>query len=82
MIHEKLDNTPEGWENLVKIVLAKITQDKDKDIIKLLWEYTDGKPTQRMELKDDREDDEKIDKLAELIAGLSHDAKSGNTQES
>lgn len=49
MIHAKLDDTEGGWETLVNIVLAKV-REGDKDLIKALWEYTDGKPTQRQEL--------------------------------
>ena len=49
LIHEKLDKTPNGWEDLVDILLT-MAKRKDKDILKELWHYTDGMPTQRNEL--------------------------------
>lgn len=49
LIHDKLDQTPNGWEDLVNIILTLASR-KDKDILKELWHYTDGMPTQRNEL--------------------------------
>ena len=49
LIHAKLDDTPEGWEKLAAMVLYKIFNEKDKEILKELWHYTDGMPQQKVE---------------------------------
>lgn len=49
LIHAKLDETPGGWEAIVAMALNKVLKDKDKDILKTLWNYTDGMPNQKME---------------------------------
>lgn len=51
LIHEKLDKGDGdlNWEQLVTIFLS-MAKRKDKDILKELWHYTDGMPTQRNEL--------------------------------
>ena len=53
LIHTKLDDTPEAWNAVVGIVLEKILKEKDKDILKVLWQYTDGMPKQSMDLTSD-----------------------------
>lgn len=50
LIHAKLDDTPEAWNAIINTVIKKILEDKDKEIIKTFWNYTDGMPTQRQEL--------------------------------
>jgi hypothetical protein len=55
LIHAKLDDTPEGWEKLVALVLSKMFTDKDKDLIKELWHYTDGMPKQSTDITSDGE---------------------------
>lgn len=50
LIHAKLDNTPEGWDKLVALVLTEMFNSKNKDLIKTLWQYTDGMPTQKTEI--------------------------------
>lgn len=49
LIHAKLDDTPEAWNAVVGIVLEKILKEKDKDVLKALWQYTDGMPKQSVE---------------------------------
>jgi hypothetical protein len=50
LIHEKLDKTPDGWDNLVKLVLVQVFNKRDKEILKELWHYTDGMPKQSTDL--------------------------------
>lgn len=56
LIHQKLDDTPHAWDTIVRIVIEKVISDKDKDVLKALWQYTDGMPKQAHELstKDDK----------------------------
>ena len=49
LIHEKLDNTPDGWDKLVALVLTEVFKGKNKDLVKELWHYTDGMPKQKTE---------------------------------
>lgn len=49
LIHERLDQEPEGWKDLVEIILS-MAKRKDKEIIKELWHYTDGMPKQRTDV--------------------------------
>lgn len=55
LIHAKLDDTPEAWEAIVSLVVQKLIKDKDNQILKTFWEYTDGKPKQTIELNDTTE---------------------------
>ena|SRR3990167_8077390 len=50
-IHEKLDSADSNfqWKDLVEAIIT-LSKRKDKDILKELWHYTDGMPTQRTEL--------------------------------
>ena len=48
LIHAKLDDTPEAWNAVVGIVLEKILKEKDKDVLRALWQYTDGMPKQSL----------------------------------
>lgn len=47
LIHAKLDDTPEAWNAIINTVIKKILEDKDKEIIKTFWNYTDGMPKQK-----------------------------------
>jgi hypothetical protein len=49
LLHERLDNTPNGWEDVVTVILGLVSR-KDREIIKELWHYTDGKPKESQEL--------------------------------
>lgn len=49
LLHDKLDNTPEGWNDLVDVIIS-LAKRKDKEIIKEIWKYTDGMPQQRTDL--------------------------------
>jgi len=51
LIHAKLDDTPDGWEKLVTLVLYKLFTEKDKEVLKELWHYTDGMPTQKQQIE-------------------------------
>lgn len=44
LIHAKLDNTPGGWEAIVNEAIRKAL--KDKEVLRTLWQYTDGMPRQ------------------------------------
>jgi hypothetical protein len=37
LLHEKLDSTPEGWNEVAAIIL-KLIEEKDRDIIKEFWQ--------------------------------------------
>ena len=50
LIHAKLDDTPEGWEKFISLVLTMMFNDKNKDLIKTLWQYTDGMPKSSIEV--------------------------------
>ena len=45
LIHEKLDQDPNGWNELVEVII-KLAKGRDRDILKELWHYTDGMPKQ------------------------------------
>lgn len=49
LIHAKLDDTPDGWNKLVALLLTEMFNNKNKDLIKELWHYTDGMPKQKTE---------------------------------
>lgn len=49
LIHDKLDNTPGAWEELVDVVI-RLAKGKDREILKELWHYTDGMPKQKQEI--------------------------------
>lgn len=49
LIHKKLDETPDGWNKLVALVLTEIFTNKNKDVMKELWHYTDGMPKEKHE---------------------------------
>lgn len=49
LIHAKLDDTPDGWNKLVALVLTEIFTNKNKDVMKELWHYTDGMPKEKHE---------------------------------
>lgn len=49
LIHAKLDSTENGWEAVVAMAINKILKDGDKEILKTLWNYTDGMPNQRVD---------------------------------
>jgi len=65
LIHAKLDDTPDGWEKLADMVVTKILKEKDKDILKTLWAYTDGLPKQSTDITSGGE---KINSLYDLIS--------------
>jgi len=46
LIHAKLDDTPGAWDAIVNTVIQKVIKDKEKEIIKTFWQYTDGMPKQ------------------------------------
>jgi hypothetical protein len=48
LIHAKLDDTPDAWNTIVDLVVEKIKT--DKDVLKIFWEYTDGKPQQKTDI--------------------------------
>lgn len=48
LIHERLDKEPNGWSDLVEVII-RLAKGRDRDIIKELWHYTDGMPKQRGE---------------------------------
>lgn len=50
LIHAKLDDTPEGWEKLISLFLTEMFSNKNKDLLKELWHYTDGMPKQKMNI--------------------------------
>lgn len=54
LLHDKLDSTPNGWNDLVEAILS-LAKRKDKDIIKEIWKYTDGLPTQKTDITTDGE---------------------------
>lgn len=49
LIHDRLDREPEGWKDLVEIIIS-MAKKKDKEIIKELWHYTDGMPRQKTDV--------------------------------
>lgn len=49
LIHAKLDETPDGWNAVVAMAINKILKDGDKEVLRTLWNYTDGMPNQKME---------------------------------
>jgi len=55
-LHESLDrgDGPLNWDTLVAIVLTMVSN-KDKDMIKELWHYTDGMPVQKQVLAGDED---------------------------
>lgn len=61
LIHAKLDDTPEGWDKLIALVMYKLFNEKDKDLLKTLWQYTDGMPVQKNILGGDEDNPIKID---------------------
>lgn len=50
LIHAKLDETPGAWDAIVNTVIQKVIKDKEKEIIRTFWQYTDGMPKQGVEL--------------------------------
>lgn len=50
LIHMKLDDTPDAWEAVIRVVLEKLIKEKDPQILKTFWQYTDGMPQQKTEL--------------------------------
>lgn len=50
LIHAKLDDTPEAWNAIVGMVLEKLIKEKDKDVLKTFWQYTDGMPKQTTDI--------------------------------
>lgn len=50
LIHAKLDDTPGAWDAIVSTVIQKVIKDKEKEIIKTFWAYTDGLPKQSVDL--------------------------------
>lgn len=52
LIHAKLDENPENWDKLAKLVIDQILKMKNKDILKTFWNYTDGMPKQTVTLDD------------------------------
>lgn len=71
LIHQKLDDTPDGWNKLVALVLTEIFNDKNKDLMKELWHYTDGMPKDKREHSID-------DSLKEVLVRFLPDDKSNN----
>ena len=51
LIHAKLDETPGAWDAIVNTVIQKVIKDKEKEIIRTFWQYTDGMPKQSLDLK-------------------------------
>jgi hypothetical protein len=68
LIHAKLDDTPDGWEKLVTLVLYKLFTEKDKEVLKELWHYTDGMPTQKQQIEGAGGEAIKI----QILAGNGH----------
>lgn len=65
IIHAKLDaSIDENWDTLAELVLAKIFKTKDKELLLSLWDRTDGKPKQIVELDDTTE---KISLMKEYV---------------
>lgn len=50
LIHAKLDDTPGAWDAIVSTVIQKILKDKEREVIKTFWQYTDGMPLQKTDL--------------------------------
>lgn len=50
LIHAKLDDTPDAWEAVIRVVLEKLIKEKDPQILKTFWQYTDGMPQQKIDL--------------------------------
>lgn len=50
LIHAKLDDTPDAWEAVIRVVLEKLIKEKDPQILKTFWQYTDGMPQQKVEM--------------------------------
>src|SRR5260221_2182308 len=52
LIHDKLDKGDGEltWEQLVTVIMSMVKH-KDKDIVKELWHYTDGKPNESLDVK-------------------------------
>ena len=50
LIHAKLDETPGAWDAIVGTVIQKILKDKEKEVIKTFWQYTDGMPKQSLDI--------------------------------
>mgnify|MGYP003420984007 CR=1 FL=1 len=48
LIHAKLDATEGGWEAIVKTAIQKALT--DKEVLKTLWQYTDGMPKQSLDI--------------------------------
>jgi len=79
LIHAKLDDTPQAWEAIVALVVHKILKDGDKDILKVFWEYTDGKPKQSIELEDKTQTIKDMkDYVTKQIQSLDRDIPQGS----
>lgn len=50
LIHAKLDDTPDAWEAVIRVVLEKLIKEKDPQILKTFWQYTDGMPNQKIDM--------------------------------
>ena len=76
LIHEKLDKDPNGWKDLVETILL-MAKRKDRDIIKELWHYTDGMPSQKTDITSGGEP-------IAILGGLSKDVPTdtSNSQDS
>jgi len=52
LIHEKLDKGDGelNWDQLVSVIIS-MAKGKDKDIVRELWHYTDGKPKESLDIQ-------------------------------
>jgi hypothetical protein len=56
LIHAKLDENPDTWQDIATLVIRKILEDKNDKVLTTFWEYTDGKPKQTIDLNDASEE--------------------------
>lgn len=84
LIHAKLDETPGAWDAIVGTVIQKILKDKEKEVIKTFWQYTDGMPKQAVSLSGDEDNPLKVefgDTLKKLIEKSYGKYKPGDSGE-
>lgn len=79
LIHAKLDNTPGAWDAIVNTVIQKVIKDKEKEIIKTFWQYTDGMPKQTIAGDDDHPINVNIN-IKDLLDKAYGKSGSGNTK--
>lgn len=76
LIHAKLDETPGGWEAIVKTAISKALT--DKEVLRTLWQYTDGMPKQHTDI-DIKSDGKPFSLLGSLTDELSSDNSTKET---